>query len=201
MPTASESTNVSIAGMSIQGTRSRTATGQIAHQVSLPAGKAGTLTTRTDDNTGEATLGAGHGLQQNDVVDVLWSGGVRYGMDVGVVVGTVAPIDGGAGDVLPVQDTVLIVTKVVTIDTDFDGDLMKMIAAHSTKRAHLAFRDSVPTVLKAVELSADEPWSWVSDAQITNPLTGNPVNDIRASNGASDAAATLKIGVLYESQS
>ena len=201
MPTGNESYSATIAGISINGTRSRTATGQIAHEVNLPAGKAGTLTTRTDDNTGEATLGAGHGLQQNDVVDVFWTGGVRYGMDVGVVVGNVVPIDGGAGDALPVQDTALVVTKVVTIDTDFDGDLMRMIVAHSTKRAHLAFRDSVPTVLKAVELNADEPWSWVSDTQITNPLTGNPVNDIRATNGASDAAATLKIGVLYESQS
>ena len=200
MPTATNSSYISIAGITIQSSQSRTASGQISHEVSLPVGSAGTLSTRTDDDTGVATLSAGHGLVFGDVVDVYWDGGVRYGMDVTAVDGNDVTIDLGAGDVLPAQDTALVVTKVVVIDTDFDGDLMEMIAAASTKRGHIAFRDSTPTVLKAVELTANEAWAWATGTEITNPLAGNPVNDIRASNGDASAAATLKLGVLYDSE-
>ena len=200
MPTATNSSYVNIGGLTIQSSLSRAASGQISHQLELAAGKAGTLTTRTDDDTGEATLSAGHGLQENDIVDVYWEGGVRYGMTVGVVVGTVVPIDQGAGDVLASQGSDLVVCKVTVVDTDFDGDLIEMIAAHATKRGHLAFRDSGGVVLKAVELVAEEMWFWADDTDITNPLSGNPVDNIRVSNGDSAAASTLKIAVLYDSQ-
>ena len=51
-----------------------------------------------------------------------------------------------------------------------------------------------------MELTANEAWAWATGTEITNPLAGNPVNDIRASNGDASAAATLKLGVLYDSE-
>jgi hypothetical protein len=53
--------------------------------------------------------------------------------------------------------------------------------------------------LKAVTLLAGEIWSWFSGSGVTNPLSGNPVGSIKASNGDGAAAAALKIGVLYAS--
>ena len=76
-----------------------------------------------------------------------------------------------------------------------------MIVACATYRGHIAFRDATPTVLKEVELPAGESWAWVADQGIANPLAGNPVNDIKASNGDSSGPATLRIGVLYDGQS
>ena len=82
-------------------TVTRTASSQIGHETApqLPAAKAGTLSARTDDNTGVVTLAAGHGLEVGDVVDVYWSGSgnYRYGMDVTVVDGNDVTVDGGAG--------------------------------------------------------------------------------------------------------
>jgi hypothetical protein len=49
------------------------------------------------------------------------------------------------------------------------------------------------------DLAAGEPWSWASDQGITNPLTGNAVAEVNASNGDSSAAGTIKIGALVDS--
>jgi len=199
MPVGSVGITISLAGISIQSSVSRSADGQISHEVSLPAGQSGALTTRTGDTVGEATLGDGHGIQTADVVDVYWSGGVRYGVTVGTVAGNVVPLtDSGAGDVYPAQGTTLIVAKQVTINTDFDGDDAVLFAAFATARAHADFQDSGSLSLEAVELAANEVWWWASSLGQTNPLTGNAVDTVQVSNGTT-AVATFKLGILYDS--
>ena len=83
--------------MTGQATRTNEGTG--TKEVALPIAKAGTLTTRTEDDTGEATLGAGHGITTGAIVDIYWSGGRRYGVTVGTVAGNVVPFGapGGTG--------------------------------------------------------------------------------------------------------
>jgi len=199
MPIGTISSNVSLAGISIQSLITREAEGQISHAVDLPAGKAGTLTTRTSDTVGEATLGTGHGILTSDVVDVYWDGGVRYGVTVGTVAGNIVPLtDSGDGDNLPAQGTALVVCKQISINTDFDGDDAVMFAVHATKRSHVDFQDSGSNSLEAVDLPANEVWWWAEGTGETNPLTGNAVDKVQVSNGTAEAA-TLKIGVLYES--
>lgn len=201
MPTGTVTQTISVAGISIAGTSSRTETGEIAHELNLPAGTAGTLSTRTNDTSGVLTLGEGHGVTVDDFVDVYWTGGVRYGMDVTAVNGNDVTVDGttaGGGDVLPDVDSEIVATPRVTIDTDFDGDLAEILAAVSTKRSHLEFRENDGTLVKAVELLAGEPWAWAKNIGYTNPLAGEPVGKIDASCGET-AAATLKIAVLYDS--
>jgi len=188
----------SIAGLAIQSVQTRTASGQIGHDPTLGAAKAGSLTTRTDDNTGIVTCSEGHGIQSLDVVDVYWADGVRYGMVATVTVNAVA-VEGGAGEALPAQATAVTVGVTTNLDTDFDGDLLEMIAAHSTKRAMIVFLDVDDVVLKAVELTAGEAWAWSSGGDIANPLTGNPVAYVLVSNGDSAAAAAVKLGILYSS--
>jgi len=199
MPIGTISSNVSLAGISIQSLITREAAGQISQQVELPAGKAGTLTTRTSNTVGEATLGTGHGIATGNVVDVSWDGGVRYGVTVGTVAGNVVPLtDSGNGDNLPAQGTDLVVSKQITINTDFDGDDAVMFAVHSTKRSHVDFQDSGGLSLEAVDLPSNEVWWWAEGTGETNPLSGNAVDRVKVSNGTIEAA-TLKIGVLYQS--
>jgi hypothetical protein len=198
MPTGTFTSTIAIGGVSIGSEATRTGTTAIEDQQSLPAGKTGTLTTRTDDDTGVATLGAGHGITTDDYVDVYWAGGVRYGMDVTAVDGNDVTIDVGAGDVLPAQSTALVVTPRVEIDIDFDGDLVQMIAVLCTKRGHIEFLTNADVSIKAKELTANEAWSWIAGQGITNPLTGDPVGKIQATCGEA-ATATLKTGVLYNS--
>jgi len=199
MPTAQVSYTVSIGGVTVYGNAARIAEGQISQEVALAAGKTGTLSTRTDDDTGVATLGAGHGLVQSDKVDVYWPGGIRHGMTVGVVSGDDVPIDLGAGDVLPAQSTALVVCKQTEINVDFDGDDVKILAIHATRRGHVDFQDSGSASLKEIDLAEAEPYVWCSGQGVAAPITGNPVDKAKVSNGDSANASTFKLVVLYDS--
>jgi hypothetical protein len=61
----------------------------------------GTLSTRTDDDTGTLTMSGGHGIETGDTIVLQWDGGARYSVEVGTVAGNSVPIDNGRGDVLP----------------------------------------------------------------------------------------------------
>jgi hypothetical protein len=189
---------VSAAGISISSSATRTASQGIEPvDVDLPAGKAGTLSARTDNDTGVATLSADHGIQSGDAVDVYWDGGVRHWM-IATVNGNDITIDRGAGTNLPAQGTALVVTKQVSLDVTFDGDNLVLIAASSTQRSHLIFTDVTSATLAAVEIGAGEAWAWVSGTGAVNPLSGNAVASIKASNGSSTNSSNLKLtGLQY----
>jgi len=78
-----------------------------------PAGTAGTISTRTDDDTAVVTLATGHGLQVNDAVTVAWSAGlgIRPRMLVTAVSGDDVTVDGGLQDILPAQGTAVTMIK------------------------------------------------------------------------------------------
>lgn len=193
--------SASVGGLSIQGNLQREDDGAIAQSPTLAAGKAGTLTTRTDDNTGVATLSAGHGIVTNDIVDVYWDGGRRYGMTASVS-GNAVTVDGGDGDNLPAQSTSVVVSKVTTINQSFDGDNAGLVAVQSTLRTNgkscVRFIDAGDNVLAVFDLVNDEPFMWWSNSSIDNPLGGNAVATIVASNGSSAASTTLKIGLVQD---
>ncbi len=193
-----------IGGIEITGTIERAGSMQFGGDaLTLPAGSEGTLTMRTSGTAGVATLGAGHGIAGLDVVDVFWDGGLRYGVVIDAVDGNAVSFGGvtpGAGDDLPAQGTALVMTKQMTVDVDFDGDLLRMIAARANLRAHLDFQDAGGSSLEAVELRANEPWQWATGTGVANPLGGNAVAAVRAAAGTG-AETTLKLGGLYEAVS
>jgi len=195
-------TVVTIGSRTFSAQTSLTADCDIGFHSALSAGNAGELTTRTSDSEGTVTMdSADHGVSSSAVVDVFWTGGVRYGMTVGTVSGTSVPLtSSGAGDNLPAGSTELVVTPVTTINMDFDGDDMSLIAAQCDQRTHLNFKDSGGSSLEAVELTASEVWEWHTGSDDANPLTGNAVDTIDVSNGTV-TASTLDIAVLYDSTS
>lgn len=206
MPTVSESTQVTIGGVQMNGTVSRSAASAIGTELSptaadaFPAGTAGTLSTRTDNDTGTVTSNS-HPFNDGDLVDVYWTGGRRYGMLVSsdaantFVIGAVGT---GSGDNLPIATTSLVVCKQQVINIDFDPTALKRVRVLSTVRGHIEFIDDADVSVLGQELTASEPWDWVSGQNITNPLTGDPIAEVRVSNGTT-SAGTLKIGVLYDS--
>lgn len=202
MPTGTINVVASIAGLSIQASRTRTASGQISHEVSVPAAAAGSLKTRTGDDEGVFTL-SGHSLAVNDIIDVYWDGGLRYGMKVTAISGddvTAGGLSGpGAGDVLPDEGTALTAGEQTPVDTDFDGDKLEMILIVSTARSHFDFQDSGGASLEAQELTAGEPWDWCTNIGVLNPLAGNPVDTLMLSSGDSSGPATVKVALIYNS--
>jgi len=70
MPSSNISTAAAAGSVGFNSSYSMEDSGVIAIDPALAAAKAGTLTTRTDADTGEVTCEAGHGFAQFDVVDV-----------------------------------------------------------------------------------------------------------------------------------
>jgi len=106
---------------------------------------------------------------------------------------------GGAGDPLPEQDDPLSAGKQVPVDTNFDGDKLDMILLVSSKRSHFDFQDTLGANLEVGELTANEPWQWISGVGVANPLAGSPVDQLRLSNGDSSGQATVKLALIYNS--
>ena len=142
MPTGTLAFVMSIGGMAIKNNPiTKTADGTVTREVSIPPGKAGSLTTRTDDGAGVITLAAGHGIAALAVVDIYWTGGARYGVTIDSLGGagdielTFDDTPTASGDALPAKDTAVVVSPRVTVNVPIDGDAVEMCGVHSTRAA------------------------------------------------------------------
>jgi len=198
MSTATVQKSVAIGDLSFVGSVEKTEEGLITQDPVLNAATLGSLTTRTDDDTGVITA-AGHSYLVDDRVDLFWSGGCSYGRKVTAKDADTLTVDTvvseGGGDNLPTQDTAIYVCKRVAIDVDFDGDNMVFLGIHLANRGHILFVDSGEVTLLALELIAEEPRVWHSDDIGTTPITGNAVAQVYITCGEV-ATPTLKLGVL-----
>ena len=195
-----------VAGVPVSCVYNRTAAaGLPAQDVTLAAGNAGTLSTRTSDTAGTLTLESGHDISTGDVIDVHWTDAdgdpqCAYGATVGTVDVLSVPFTGAAGTALPVQDFVIVADEVQVLDVDFDGDKLQMIVAVSTQVGHIVFEDSGDAVLdNAVLRAAKEPYFFVKNAGMTNELAGNPVDEIHISNGHATETARFQLVGTYDS--
>ena len=193
---------------SINQSKIRTGDDLIDLQVTLPAGKSGTLTTRTDDDTGVVTVASGHGITASDTVDVYWSGGRRYGVDVTATAATTIDIDLGSGDNLPAASTAVVVVKQVVVNKAIDGDNVEIIgflaelAASTGFGVRITFFDAVSAggsaVGNGIDLDPNSPFVLDIEGGATNLLTGSPILSFVASNGDGSNACTLKIQGLQD---
>jgi hypothetical protein len=213
MPQATYVTNLAVGGVAIQPPPIvRTGDHPNPYEVVLAAGKAGTLTTRTDNDTGVITV-PGHTLQVGDNVDVYWSvapAGRRYGMKVSSIAGndvTVGTLAGeiGAGDNFPAQGSAVVITKQVVINTAIDGDKIQIIGVmlecplDTAAVGHISFFDVGPAQIHHLDLAHNDPTIIDVAGGATNPFTGNPIVSAAATSGSSTQSATLKIASLEDS--
>ena len=202
--------SISGGGLSVTQSIARTGDHPNTYEVTLPVGTAGTLSTRTDDDTGEITA-AGHTLIVGDKVNVFWDGGRRYGMTVSAVVGNVVTVgtgagEVGAGDVFPAQATAIVITKQVQINTQIDGDEIEIIGIvaeapnpSSTAKAHIDMQDTGGASIEAIDLSANQPRVYDIAGGVTNIFSGNLITKTMAANGSATDVLTLKILSLEDS--
>jgi len=158
-------------------------------------GRAGTLSTRTDDDSGILTVLTGHGITAADTVAVFWSGGFVKNCDVTAVTATTITIDLAIGVVLPAVTTAIVVSKQVSYSLLVSGNTLRLMAISCLQRALVDFRSSVPATLLAYDMAANEGRDWISGVDITNPLAGASVATVHVANGGI-VAATVAIGLL-----
>lgn len=205
MPSINSTQSVSGGGVTMSSSVNRSPDSVSGLAPTLNKGKTGTLTTRTDNDTGIATMTAGHGLATSDHVDVYWNGGRRYNMTCTVATNAVT-IDGGSGDNLPSTSTALVVTKRQLVNVAIDGDELSLAAFQlsfttltETSKGQVSLYDAGDALVAHLDLDANASQSYDVEGGSSNPFTGNPITYAYCTNGSSDNDATLKIIVGQDS--
>jgi hypothetical protein len=189
-----------IAGVAIPAVIERMDETVSASQVPLPQGRAGTLSTRTSDSVGIATVASGHGITTSDTVAVFWVGGYRYGVAVSASDSTTISLgSGGAGDNLPAATTPIVVAKEVTVSFAIDGDDINVFAAHSSGRMSVNVRDDANAAVFTKDVAASESCGYISNYTGANPFASESLGSIVLANGDSSQARTGTILLLKNS--
>lgn len=186
-----------IAGVSIAGNVTRNGESPLPLDTELPAGKAGTLTTRTDNDTGIVTVASGHGITTSDKVSLFWAGASRQGMTVTATSATTISVDVGTGTSLPAASTAVVVGKDYVANVpDFDSTLLMLMIMSMSKRGSILATYSGSDGAKTFPMGAGEPFHWAKDDPngTTNPFTSFTVITLTLSNG--DVAANRVKGMF-----
>lgn len=176
-----------------------TAQNAATSQRSVAAATSGTLTTRTDADTGVITLSGGHGLTSG-TGDVFWNDittgikGSRRGMTWTVSVNALT-VDGGSGDDLPSTSTVMTVMKPVSEALVVVGNNAKwsevyaQFPALTSGDAYISFLSGVPADIVVYQLSGDvQSDGWLgATLGVTNPFAGVTTATVTYSHGQTSA--------------
>lgn len=196
MHSATITNSVSSGSTQLSGQRSVSGEGKIEIDVSVGAGSVGTLSTRTDANTGVITGPGGHPITTGLIVDVYWEGGYRRGMTVGTVSVNSIPIDGGSGDDLPIATTAITIARRTQVELAVIGDEVQALALHCASRAVFSLADGSSEHLgKLVE---NKIYAWDAEDGSANPIAGDTLTQVFLSHAAT-AAKDMKVLVIYTS--
>ena len=166
----------------------------VTYTYSVPAGTTGTLTTRTDANTGTITASSsGHGIATGERFDIHWvdANGVprcQYKVTAGTVSGASIPFDSGVGDDLPIATYAVVVSECVQLDQAMILADMEVFAVGGTTYGKFVLEKADGTVVYNKTLGTTGFGEiWYEDSGATNPVT-DAVAKAFLSNGSSSAA-------------
>lgn len=140
--------------------------------------KTGSLTTRTLDTTGIITSTA-HGIDALSVISIFWDGGYRVDVDADSVDANTISFSGGAGDNLPIEDTVCYVSVRLQVDTLFDGANLSLLCLSADQSFLVSVLNSVDTSVINAERNSGDAYLWYSESG-DNPLSA--VSEVAAVN-------------------
>lgn len=185
-------------GTTISASVPRESDGGDLRDISVPAGKVGQLTTRTDNETGTLTMDTGHGITTGAVIDLYWDGGARYGITVGTVSVDSVPIgadNSGTGSNLPTNLTDIVASVQVEFTCAIDGDALQLLVMQLDGDA-----SGVGRVGFLIDTSPEFDHAFVGiDPKVVDVVAGDTsthsgvVNNGVATNGSSTTDATLRI--------
>lgn len=163
----------------------------------IPIAWAGSLSTRTDNDTGTVTMNdAGHLITTGSRVDVYWNGGQRRGMTVGTVAGTSVPIDLGSGTNLPNQGTAIIVATAQQFAFSFSGSNIAGLACASDARGTIVICSGTVTEELSKIFSGPDAYGWTSSDSEANPIVGDTITFIYMSHADTAIARGMRAAVL-----
>lgn len=193
---------INVAGRNFVTLKTVSADGYAIKDVSITAAKTGTLTTRTDANTGTLTMSSGHGITDGQIIDIYWNGGVQRTVTVGTVSTNSVPIDLGIGDDLPSTSTA--VTVHVQVEETFlitGSDVQALVfEADQLGTIILAASDNTEILAQTIGSSTSEEgkaYVWLTGRDGTNPVTGDSIAKAIFTNSSSTTAANMRVLALF----
>lgn len=186
--TAKVSMQTILGGMVISSIVEKSDELEQAFRTTMDAGIAGTLSTRTDVDTGVLTVETGHGITDADTVSVFFDDGSRYGMTVSSTTATTISVDLGTGDDFPAEASEIVVSVEAEHDIPITGDNLIVLAIGCSNRSSIEFLSAAPASLLRYDMVAKEGRNWVKGMDVTNPLAGDTVASILLANGGTTAA-------------
>jgi len=202
MPTTTTTTKTMSIG-SVSFVQSFSDTGEVLAQATptVAAAKTGTLTTRTDADTGTLTMTTGHGFSTGDKIDLYWSTGSRYNVTCGTVATNSVPIDLGSGDNLPIATTAITAMKPTSCAMVFTGNNAVSIATKAAYQGCVTFfetGDAIASTTTLTQLDTGEGKSWSDDSGETNPLAGKSIVLVKFSHADSSNSRELGAYVVQD---
>jgi len=198
---------ITVGNQTISVATTRSGATEVGATETLAVAKVGTLSTRTDNNTGILTMAASHGITTGATIDLYWVGGIRRGMTVGTVSVNSVPIDLGAGDNLPAQDTAIVACVVTTITQVVTAASILLVGVGMSRRGSVEFQQSDGTPILSLHLGAAdalaaatpsaEGFDWSSSQGVTTPF-GADVGKVVISNGSSAGTNVFKYGLSVD---
>lgn len=170
----------------------------------VAAAKTGTLTTRTDNDTGVIAAQVSHGIVSTNKVSVFWTDPTtgaymaRSAMTA-TVSGNNVTVDGGSGDSLPLATTALKLIKGEEEVLAFDGDNLSALALYSKAPGVIEFLDGSAAVLltrRLLRSTSGNVYTWDDEQGDVNPLAGTEVASIRFTHNNSAAANLMRAAAL-----
>lgn len=194
--TATHTRNVVVNSTTYTFTETLSDSGLIRLTPSVPAAKSGTLTTRTDANTGTFTMSSGHGFSTSDVIDLYWSGGKRHGMTA-TVTGDSVVLDGGTGTDLPATSTAITASKPTEVAFAVDGDTLTLLLGSADVEGYIGLFDDTgtPVLVDTMDVASGESDIWTASQGETNPVAGHILTLAKFSHGQTSAKTMTLIGI------
>ncbi len=103
--------------------------------------------------------------------------------------GTTIPVDGGAGDVLPTQDTAVKIAEQQVFNLDVTANELKVFYVYSACRCHFDVQANDGSSHLAQTLVAGGDYVWEYASGITNPMAGDTIGKVCVSAGDTTGGA------------
>jgi hypothetical protein len=177
----------------------------------VAAALAGTIQTRTDNDTATLSFAADPALAVGNRVDVFWNVGGVFGCRRGMLVSSISGSgpylvtvgtgvgDVGSGDNFPVVSSAVTVGKPTAKDFAFTGNNALAILGTAAAVGVIVLTDASDVEKYAMVIgTANQVKPWYSGNGVTNPVAGQTIAKAYMSHGDSTATREMKVGVLLQ---
>lgn len=170
----------------------------------VPVAKTGSLTTRTDDDTGVVAAATGHGITTGQKVDLYWSGGSRLSMDA-TVSGDDITLDGGDAnsDVLPAAATAVTLMAHAAGASESavftPAGLQAMVFYTNVQGAVHFYESNGTTLIDSFQIFAGLVYYYMAGISPSNPLTGTSPAIVKMTHSDSASAISVQGYILANS--